>query len=210
LDDRRGDDDAREPLGNVCPLMYHSSSNMTSISAREIELPVFKYHPDPVATGAIKSSDAICECCGQARGFVYASQLYCAERVKAVCPWCIADGSAAKKFNGIFCDDLPLVEAGLADEIIDEVSHRTPCFNSWQQQVWLSCCNDACEFHGDVSAAELGTMDIDALTRAFGGKRATASQFEDFKKRYKPGGNPAIYKWVCRHCGNVQHYADFT
>ncbi|REJ66450.1 MAG: hypothetical protein DWQ31_14945 [Planctomycetota bacterium] len=31
-------------------------------------LPVFKYHPDPLDTGAIAASDAICACCGQSRG----------------------------------------------------------------------------------------------------------------------------------------------
>ena len=183
---------------------------MNFLAQNRMDLPTFRYHPDPIATGAIKQSDAVCECCFQARGFVYTSHIYCPQAIEAICPWCIADGSAAEKFNGLFCDDSPLAEAGLTEEIIVEVSHRTPGFNSWQQEVWLSCCNDACEFHGDVTVAEAATMDIDAVTRACHGKRPIVSQFEDFKKHYRPGGNPAIYKWVCRHCGKVQHYADFT
>jgi uncharacterized protein CbrC (UPF0167 family) len=175
-----------------------------------MELPIFKYHPNPLATGAIKESIAACECCGRAGGFIYTSHLYSAQEVEAICPWCIADGSAAQKFEGLFCDDSPLAEAGLAEEIIEEVSHRTPCFNSWQQQIWLTCCNDACEFHGDVSVAEVAAMDIGAAAKVFNLRRPTESQFEEFKKHYRPGGNPAIYKWVCRHCRKVQHYADFT
>lgn len=175
-----------------------------------MSLPTFKYHPDPIATGAIKKSEVLCECCGRARGFVYTSGLYCQEEVEAICPWCIADGSAAEKFGGTFCDDFPLTKAGLAKEIIDEVSHRTPGFNSWQQEVWLCCCNDACEFHGDLPAAELKTMDIEAVSKAFQGKRPTVSQLENFRKHCRPGGNPAVYKWVCRHCGRSQLYADFT
>jgi len=173
-----------------------------------MKLPIFKYHPDPLATGAVKRSDVVCECCGQARGFVYTSHLYCAEEVEAICPWCIADGSAAEKFRGMFCDDSPLIEAGLSEDIIDEVCHRTPCFNSWQQQVWLSCCNDACEFHGDVPAAELVGMDNEAVATAFQGGRLSLSQVEKLKRYYRPGGNPAIYKWVCRHCGKVQYDDD--
>lgn len=175
-----------------------------------MDLPTFKYHPNPIATGAVKESDAACECCGQARGFIYTSRLYSAQKVEAICPWCIADGSAAKKFEGMFCDDSPLAEAGLAEEVIGEVSQRTPCFNSWQQQVWLTCCEDACEFHGNVSTAEVAAMDIDAAAEAFHGRWPNESQFEQFKKNYRPGGNPAIYKWVCRHCAKVQLYADFT
>ncbi len=63
-------------------------------------LPVFTYHPHPLETGAIKASDATCECCSKARGFVYTASIYCADEVECVCPWCIADGSAAEKFDG--------------------------------------------------------------------------------------------------------------
>lgn len=141
---------------------------------------------------------------------MYTSNLYCPDEVEAICPWCIADGSAAKIFDGMFCDDYPLREAGLAEEIIDEVSHRTPGFNSWQQEVWLSCCNDACEFHGDLPKKEMKEMTFDQFREAFQDSRVSESQFEEFKKHYEPVRNPAIYKWVCRHCGKILNYADFT
>jgi uncharacterized protein CbrC (UPF0167 family) len=32
----------------------------------------------------------------------------------------------------------------------------------------------------------------------------------DFIKYYERGGDPAIYKFVCRHCGEVKLYTDFT
>jgi uncharacterized protein CbrC (UPF0167 family) len=175
-----------------------------------MDLPAFKYHPDPIATGAIKQSEAICDCCTKSRGYIYTSNLYCAAEVEAICPWCIADGSAAKKFQGLFCDDSPLAEAGLSEEIIDEVSHRTPGFNSWQQEVWLSCCTDACEFHGDASLEDIKGMNIDAFQKAFHGAKVSESDFNEFKRHYQPGENPAIYKWVCRHCRKIIYYADFT
>jgi hypothetical protein len=43
-------------------------------------LPSFRYHPDPVATGSIEPSDAVCRCCGRARGYIYAGPV-CAEAV---------------------------------------------------------------------------------------------------------------------------------
>jgi uncharacterized protein CbrC (UPF0167 family) len=39
--------------------------------------PRFKCHPRPLSTGAIEESDAACECCGRARGFVYRGPIYC-------------------------------------------------------------------------------------------------------------------------------------
>ncbi|GAA5495004.1 UPF0167 protein Rv2295 [Rubritalea halochordaticola] len=173
-------------------------------------LPTFKYHPNPIETGAIKESDAICECCSEGRGYIYTASIYSSEEVEAICPWCIADGSAAEKFDGSFSDDYPLIDDGIAPEIIDVVTKRTPGFSSWQQEVWLSCCNDACEFHGDASISDVKEMTLDVFQAAFEDRSLTVDFLSEFKRHYAPGGNPAIYKWICGQCGSVRYYADFT
>ncbi len=73
-------------------------------------LPVFPYHRDPVRSGSVRPSEARCECCGQARGTLYAGVMYAREAPQSLCPWCIADGSAAERhqghfFDASFCDD---------------------------------------------------------------------------------------------------------
>ncbi|MBD5780966.1 CbrC family protein [Pelagicoccus sp. NFK12] len=173
-------------------------------------LPVFKYHPDPISTGAIKKDDASCDCCGQSHGYAYKSSVYCHDEVDALCPWCIADGSAAAKFNAIFSDSHPLSENGISKEIIEEVTTKTPGFDSWQQEVWLSCCDDACEFHGDVSKAEMKAMTKEQIQKAFEDDGLGDEIVGRIKEGYEPGGSPAIYKWRCKHCGDIKHYADFT
>ncbi|CTW99108.1 colicin E2 tolerance protein [Escherichia coli] len=35
----------------------------------------------------------------------YSGPFYCVDEVEHLCPWCIADGSAAEKFAGSFQDD---------------------------------------------------------------------------------------------------------
>jgi len=66
-------------------------------------LPVFRYHPDPVATGAIVRSDVACACCGEATGFAYDGPWYATHDPDGViCPWCIADGRAAARFDAEF------------------------------------------------------------------------------------------------------------
>ena len=173
-------------------------------------IPEFKYHPDPMSTGSIKASDRECECCGKVRGYTYASNLYCPDEIEIICPWCIADGSAAKKFEGMFCDDYPLRDAGIDESIVDEVTLRTPGFNSWQQEEWQVCCNDACEFHGDLSKAEMRKMELQEFRSLFHDEKLKSEFLDQFKSHYEPGGNPAIYKWKCRHCGGVKYNADFT
>ena len=82
-------------------------------------LPTFRYHPDPIATGSVKVSDAVCRCCEQTRGYIYAASVYARDsRRDSICPWCIADGSAARKLEAMFSDDDPLAQAGVPDEVI--------------------------------------------------------------------------------------------
>ena len=173
-------------------------------------IPQFTYHPDPISTGAIQKTDKRCPCCGQHRGYEYTSTMRCSEDVESICPWCISAGIAAEKYNGCFSLDDSLRCENIAESIIDEVTKRTPGFSSWQDEEWLVCCDDACEFHGDVSVDELAVMTLESFRSAFNEPRIDQEFFESFKQNYMPVGNPAIYKWRCRHCGTVKYSADFT
>lgn len=175
-----------------------------------MEFPKFKYHPDPISTGAIKESDEVCECCGEARGYVYTSSLYAEEEVEFICPWCIADGSAAKKFDGMFSDDYPLHEAGVPEEVISEVCEKTPGYNSWQQEVWQAHCGTACEFHGDAEKEELAKLEGEALEKFLSAEMIKPDVWKNILEHYEKGGNPAVYKFKCTDCSEVIYTIDFT
>lgn len=180
------------------------------VNARNM-LPVFRYHPDPVATGSVKPSDKTCRCCGQNRGYIYTASVYALDELnEAICPFCIADGSAAKKFDATFSDSQPLHQAGVPQQVVDEVTRRTPGYASWQQEVWLSCCGDACEFHGDASRVELRALEGEALKGLLFEIEWSAAEWEAFVKHYEPGGNPAAYKFICRHCRRTRYDIDST
>lgn len=166
-------------------------------------LPSFRYHPDPVATGAVQESTAVCECCGRARGFIYTGAVYAEDEVEQICPWCIADGSAAAKFDASFVDDHPLVEAALPAEIIGEVTRRTPGYESWQPETWLVHCKDACEFHGDASVEDVRNATPETKQLWMEEYELGEEDWLDVTDAYQPGGDPALYKFVCRHCGLV-------
>jgi uncharacterized protein len=168
------------------------------------DLPAFRYHPDPVKTGAVKHSDVVCVCCGTARGFIYVAPVY-GERdlFDSLCPWCIADGSAAARLGASFADSLPLTQAGVTPEVVEEVNLRTPGYSCWQQEQWLAHCGDACEFHGDATAADVAG----ASEQTKAAWLAEYSQNEDGWKwvtdGYRPGSDSALYKFKCRHCQSI-------
>ena len=175
-----------------------------------MELPKFKYHPDPVATGNIVKSDECCECCGEKRGYIYNSTIYAEEEIEFICPWCISNGEASTKFDGMFSDDYPLVDAGISESIINEVTRKTPGYNSWQQEEWQSHCDDACEFHGDATKKELEELKDTQLSEFLAVQLVDQNTWENILDAYEPGGNPAIYKFICKHCNKLIYTMDFT
>jgi len=175
-----------------------------------VELPEFKYHPNPIATGAIKTSDEACECCGRERGYIYTSTLYAEEEIEFICPWCIADGSAANKFDGLFSDDYPLQNAKLSEEIISEVCERNPGYNSWQQEEWQSHCGDACEFHGDTEKEELLALSGEVLELFLSKEMIKPDVWVNLLENYEKGGSPAVYKFKCRKCSETIYTMDFA
>ncbi|CAM3967412.1 CbrC family protein [Roseateles saccharophilus] len=169
------------------------------------DLPVFRYHADPLSTGAIEPRRIQCACCGQARGFVYVQPVYATSDLdEKLCPWCIADGSAAARLGASFSDAHPLQKAGLPQDIVDEVSLRTPGYSSWQQEEWLAHCGDACEFHGDASVEDV--EDASEATRADWRQHygTTEKQWAAATRDYEPAGDNAFYKFVCRQCSLVR------
>ncbi|WP_419812911.1 CbrC family protein [Bacterioplanoides sp.] len=175
-----------------------------------MDFPRFKYHPNPISTGAIKKSNEVCECCEQSRGYVYTASFYSQDEVNSICPWCIADGSAAKKFDGTFSDDYPLQESGIPDEVIEEVCERTPGYSSWQQEVWQSHCGMACEFHGDAEKEELSNLSGEPLKIFLRNEMIEPDIWKAILNNYEMGGNPAVYKFKCSECSEILYTMDFT
>src|SRR5580692_9345664 len=90
------------------PAGARAKRDRLSAMASAETLPVFKYHPDPVATGAFKEDrDTPCLGCSRIRGYIYTGPVFTEGSFTLdnhLCPWCIADGTAAKKFGATFND----------------------------------------------------------------------------------------------------------
>jgi uncharacterized protein len=168
----------------------------------ENSLPVFRYHPDPIRTGVVRQSPVVCACCAQARGFIYSGPVYGEEQLdEQLCPWCIAEGRAASELGASFADDWALIAAGISKETIEEINLRTPGYVSWQSEQWLSHCGDACAFHGDMTRAELEQLSETAVGPVREAHGMSVEEWGELTSHYEPGGNPALYKFICLHCG---------
>ena len=111
-------------------------------------LPQFKYHPKPLETGAFEQDKTVeCDCCEQQTSVYYSGPFYCVDEVEHLCPWCIADGSAAEKFAGSFQDDASI--EGVEFEY-DEEDEFAGIKNTYPDEM-LKELGLACDPKGNIS-----------------------------------------------------------
>jgi uncharacterized protein CbrC (UPF0167 family) len=171
-------------------------------------LPFFRFHPDPVATGSIREAAEACACCERDRGWIYTATFSTPREVSGrFCPWCIADGSAAERFEGEFADSIGL--DGVGEDVLHEVTRRTPGFRAWQDPHWLVHCRIAAAFVGEVGYAGLAAHP-DALTHLrdemrLGGWR-DQGQLEQFLTHLGDSAIALLFR--CTVCGTHLAYVD--
>lgn len=171
-------------------------------------LPAFRYHPDPLDTGAFKESEegVVCDCCGKNTRLFYTAPFFSVEDIDYLCPECIADGKAARKYDGSFHDDYS-VDDGVDDpERLDELIHRTPGYCGWQQEYWRAHCGDYCAFLGYVGARELRALGV--LDEVLDDPMWDGEQKEMIRESVN-GGHLQCYLFQCLHCGKHMVWMDF-
>ena len=169
------------------------------------DLPQFPYYPDPVGTGAFEEGEEkICPCCGKKSTVYYSILPYCIKNVENLCPICISNGEAARKYDATFIQDAEW--NGEPDKEKDEeLFCRTPGYISWQGEYWLSCCDDYCAYLGTVGTRVLKAMDIaDEVFEEYEAR----NEFEDVREYLVKDGSLCGYLFRCLHCGKYHLWVD--
>ncbi|MCC2671306.1 MAG: hypothetical protein K0Q72_3777 [Armatimonadetes bacterium] len=178
-----------------------------------MEQPVFKYHPDPLASGSIIAAAAPCKCCGEARGYLYQGPVYAREELSnSLCPWCIADGSAHARFGATFTDDAGIGGYGdwdpVSDVVVQEVARRTPGFSAWQQERWWTHCWDAAAYLGSAGKAEIAAFGPELLAALQEECGLEGEEWDYYLNAMSREGSPTAYVFRCLRCGKLGGYSD--
>ena len=181
------------------------------MSSDEPELPSFRYFPDPLGNGCIVARDATCPCCGETRSHIYSGPIYAVENIHEVCPWCIADGSAARRWSASFNDTEGAADS-VPPEVLREIDERTPGYSSWQGNRWLFAQDDAMVFVGEVDGkALLEDGDDGKIEACLAALREWDPNWpKESLAAVTPGDQPAIYLFRDRKSGTYAAYADMT
>jgi uncharacterized protein CbrC (UPF0167 family) len=181
-----------------------------------VQLPHFRYHPDPVATGSAVASSDDCEVCGEPAEYRYEGSVY-GEDAEVICLSCIASGRASQALGqgGEAATFTDLDDSDEWDEVddavVDEVLHRTPGFAGWQQETWLAHCADAAAFNGPAGAVELARDPGagDAVRTYLESEGYGEDELEEALQGMSRDGAPTAYLFTCLHCGERLAYVDF-
>ena len=175
-------------------------------------LPTFRFHPDPVQSGAIEVSPSTCGACGRARGYAYCGPCYVEDEFDAVvCPWCIADGSAFRRFGVTFAEVEP--KPGIDLAIAEEIEERTPGITSFNPVDWPVCCGVPMAYlepagHTEIGArhpALAGTL-VAQLGADFEVPRQEAqAMFQSLSRDH----SPCAHVFRCASCARLAAEIDF-
>ena len=174
-----------------------------------MKLPTFKYNPNPIKLGVIMEEETICPVCKKKRDFVYEGPFFSVEEIEGICPWCIADGSAAKKYDGEFQDAHSCEEVD-QEAYVDELIYRTPGYTGWQQEYWLSHCGDFCSIIDYVGWDEIKHLEVelkDDIEKICEDYHLT---YQEFKDTLEVGGDLQGYLFKCNCCKQHRLHADMA
>lgn len=167
-----------------------------------LELPKFKYYPDPLGSGDIIKYETICPVCNQKREYKYIGPFLSKQGAEGICPWCIADGSAAKKYQGSFQLN-ELCEEVSNKKFKNELLYRTPGYRAWLLGSWPSHCGDYCIYFGSVGWNE--TKDITELKGTFDNIRRKAGLTQpEFEETFVKEGYIEGHLFRCSKCGKYR------
>ena len=177
-----------------------------------IALPTFRYHPDPIASGSVVASTKKCRACRKARGYIYTASTYAEDDlVDCLCPWCIADGTANKKYDATFVDS-EAFDATVPEAAVAEICERTPGFASWQPERWPHCCGHATAFLEPAGTSEISAKYreheytlMTHVVHTMGISGGAATRLVD---NLKKDAGPTAYVFRCLHCAKVHFEID--
>ena len=138
---------------------------------------------------------------------VYTGPVYAADDLsEKLCPWCIADGTAAKTLGASFTDVGSDVPEDVPPSVLDEIEHRTPSYLAWQQDHWMYHCADGCEFLGRAGYEQLAALPAEAVAAVAAAREDEEISVTDLDA----DDGPTAYLFRCRHCRAYMAYCDFT
>ena len=74
--------------------------------------------------------------------------------------------------------------------------------------MWLTHCNDACEFHGLAKTSDVKKISEEEIQRLVNNSSLTREEIKDIQQEDDNVIQHYLFKFVCRHCGEIRLLED--
>jgi uncharacterized protein len=180
-----------------------------TLTMSSIELPHFRFHPNPLKTKAIIPATIRCRVCNETRSFKYQGPFYSETEVEDICPWCIANGRAAELFKGEF-QDAASIETDLNPESLNELTKRTPGYTGWQQETWPTHCGEACQFIDYATWQEISSLTVELIEDLQRIALNLNLSLTELNEELKTNPSIQAYLFKCIDCGRHRLTVDLN
>jgi len=169
-------------------------------------LPTFRFHPDPLRSGSVVAKAVTCRACDQRRDHVYTGPVFGEHDLdEALCPWCIADGTANRRF-GAFFHDLAFASE-VAPDVAIEIEERTPGFDTWNPIDWPVCCDLPMAYLETAGIAEVRarhrTLEGDLMSSIVHELRLSGGTARAYLESLRRDASPSVHVFHCLSCDHV-------
>lgn len=179
-------------------------------------LPHFTYSPNAYDLDLFEKTEGRCSVCEEERSLKYKSSFYSIDKPDYICPWCIANGKAAEKYNGSFNDYLGIEGVSpdpndpppnIPEELLLAITDKTPSYLSCQQEQWLTHCQQPCAFIGYADTETIQPL-LDELKEDIEQNIGIEPKF--IKENLSKDGHLIGYLFRCLKCNQHRLHADCT
>lgn len=167
--------------------------------------PHFRFHPDPLRSGSVIAKAVTCRACERQRDHAYVGPIHGEQELDALCPWCIADGTAHRRFGALF-HELAFA-SDVAPEVAIEIEERTPGFDTWNPIDWPTCCALPMAFVETAGIAEIRARHralegelMGTIVHELGISGGAAHRFLDSLRRE---ASPSVHVFHCLTCDHT-------
>ena len=171
---------------------------------------------------------ARCSVCNQRTGYIdtggFHGRFRSGEPLQPFCPWCIANGKAAEKYDGYFNyfsflaleeSELPAHIKKIPEDQLDELVFRTPRYSSLQGTEWFIHCHSPCIFLGKTKWVAIRNNpdifnDINNDGVWFNGRKSEEELDAGWLEYWLTNEERVGYLFKCFHCGKYLLNVEYT
>jgi uncharacterized protein CbrC (UPF0167 family) len=108
--------------------------------------------------------------------------------------------------------DIEAIGEGASESVVDEITQRTPGFNTWQGGAWPVCCDDATAFLTPVGIQQLREqfreLEGQVLNHIIYNLHISGGAALKMLESIRKDAPPTAYVFRCLHCNQLHFFVD--